>query len=918
MEAKLMLTRRILAKRFVYAKCGTNGPGVKKPATTVPHIQSRASLLVIGLLTVIAGILLPTTVSAETSVLEVLQVGWDGQVVPGSWSPVRVRLTGGNSDVAGRVEVVSKARVQTGPQATPIEYAIAAYGQEVALPAGVAKEVTLWVPGIPAMGSNVGSPGSVRLVVNGGTVAEEKVEFRSAKTPLWPLIGVLADSPAIARALRQVELPVQGLPVPLSVASLAAADLPPSAERLSALSALAVQGNAAIALTGEQREALQQWVVAGGHLLVSGGPDAPRAASVLPDGALPVTFSGADGSADLSPLGVWADFKGRALATGPAVRFRPEKGSPLAGSSNFPLAWRIGLGQGTITLLAADPGLEPLMDWPGTPALLRKGLEPALPATGEINEKLQYIQMQQRNPSILLQGAVQALPPEAFPGWQIMALLLGGFVLVVGPGLHLVLWRVDRRIWSWAIVPVAALLVAGGMYYLGVGRDGRDVLVNVVSHVRLDPNGEQAMQAVIAGFFAPTHSTLTVDVPGDIPVQPSTNTGFQPYSTFGGPAASGSTEPPFHVVAGRDTRVEFNSGQWGVRSLAISRLLDNTGRITAKLQIEEGLIKGTVRNDTPYLLEDAGVLVGQSAAKLGSLAPGQTASVALDPGPPAAAFGNRYPISWRLFGKPRGARTSGTAGVAIAVPAPPPPLAASSTMRYYGGPGGMPEQYEVSQDPEVQRRIRLMDSIVNIPQPGPNSQSMPLTFLAFTRASVGERLPAAGSHPTFYLTLLDQPLSLDLPPGRFTIPPAMIPAEVVSQGGGFGGGSNGTIGWIQIQGSSMVYQFRPPLPITSKVDALVIGTRQMGQSTSFSPGKGMATPPPSAIPLPAEAGVFSIYDWQSATWEQLPGGAEEVRLQPAPAYVGSDGSVKLQVSSGPDRVVMFLQPELTVEGTVSK
>ncbi len=904
----------MLAERPVCPKRNGNVAGVKKPAMTVPCLRHGAGRLLIGMVTAVACLLLPTPVSADAPALEVLQVGWDGQVVPGSWSPVRVRLTGGSSDLAGRVEVVSKARIQTGPQATPIEHAVGAYGQDVALPAEVAKEVTLWVPSSPDMGGNLGSAGSVRLVANGRTIAEERVEFRAAKTPFWPLMGVLADSPTIARALAQVELPVQGLPVPLSVARLAAADIPPSAERLSALSALVVQGNAATALTGEQRAALRQWVAAGGHLLLSGGPEASRAASVLPAGALPVTFAGADGSADLSALGVWAEFKGQSPSSGPAARFRAEQGSLLAGSPDLPLAWRLGLGQGTVTLLAADPGLEPLASWPGTPALLRKALEPALPGAGEMNQKLQYLQMQQRDPSNLLRGAVEALPPEALPGWQSVALLLGCFLLVVGPGLHLVLWRADRRIWSWAVVPAAAVLLAGGMYYVGVGRDGRDVLVNVVSHVRLDPEGGQARQAVMAGFFGPTHSSLTVEVPGDTPVRAGASSSFQPYSPYGG--ASGSTDPPFHVVGGRDTRVEFDSGQWGMRTVTLSRWLENAGRITAKLQLEGGLIKGTVRNDTPYLLEDAGVLVGQTAAKLGSLAPGQTASVALDPGPPANPFGNRYPISWRLFGKPRGTAASGSGGVAVAVPAPAVSVAVSSSARYYVQPGGMPEQLQVPQDPEVQRRIRLMDPIVNVPRPGPGSQSMPLTFLAFTRAPVGEKLPSAGGHPSFYLTLLDQPLQLELPPGPFTIPQAMTPAEVVSQSGGFGGGGNGTLNWIQLQGGSLVYQFHPPLPAKSKVDALVIGTRQVGPSTAYSPAKGMAPPPPNAAPGPAEAGVFSVYNWQSAAWEPLPGGTEEVRLQPAAPYVGSDGSVKLQVSTDPDRVVMFLQPELTVEGTV--
>jgi hypothetical protein len=39
-------------------------------------------------------------------------------------------------------------------------------------------------------------------------------------------------------------------------------------------------------------------------------------------------------------------------------------------------------------------------------------------------------------------------------------------------------------------------------------------------------------------------------------------------------------------------------------------------------------------------------------------------------------------------------------------------------------------------------------------------------------------------------------------------------------------------------------------------------------------------------------------------------------VQPATAYVGPDGLVKVQVSAGSDRLLRFVQPELAVEGTV--
>ncbi len=875
---------------------------------------AKASIPAIGvlalLLFLVAGLMVPSRVVGSETSLEVLRVGWDGAIVPGTWTPVRVRVTGGDADLNARVEVVMKARYQTGPQSPTVEYPVGAYGQEMALPAGAAKEVTLWAMGDGNPGA--GMSGSARLLVGREVLAEQKIEFKAAKTPYWPLVGVLADNPSVYRALSQIELPVQGLPVALTAARLAPVDLPTDAERLRAFNALVVQGNAAATANGEQRRAVQEWVVGGGHLLVAGGPEGARAASLLPPTVLPVTFTGVDSAADLSGLAEWAGVREEILASGPVALFSGAGGSVLAGAADHPLAWRVSLGRGTVTVLAADPGLEPLAGWSGAPALLRKALEAALPNSNE-NEKMLYIRAQEQDLAARIAGAAEALPPEAFPDWQTVALILGGFALLVGPLGHLLLWRANRRGWVWLVVPTAAVLLSGALYYMGVGQGGRDVLVNVVAHLRLDPDAGQAKQSVVAGFYAPTHAELAVQVPGDAPVRAIARNSGPAYGFGGMVPGSVPVEPPFCVIGGRDTRIEFDSGRWAMRSVALSRILGSeTGRISAHLGLESGLIKGTIQNDTPYPLEDAAVTVGQNLVKLGSLAPGQSAPVVLDPVVAANPFGPRWPPSLLLFGRPRGSGSGGGPAapyVSVAVPAG---VSSVSVRAMPGVPGGMPEQLEMPSDPEVQRRSRLLEAVNNFSY-GPTGPTMPFSFVAFTRAKVGGELPEAGAHPTYYLTLLEQPLRLDLPPGPFILPPALSPVELTEQTGGFGGGSSGTISWVQLNGGSATYSFRPPLPPKAKADALVITTQQIGSAAAMGPAR---PPHPDAVPGPAEEGIFSVYNWESAAWDPLPAGREQARLEPASPYLGPEDTVKVRVNAGADRVVSIIQPELTVEGRV--
>lgn len=836
--------------------------------------------------------------AAADGELTVLQVGWDGTVVPGTWSPVRVQVTGGAAESRARVEVLIRNRYQPNPQASAVEYPVGAYGQEVALPAGSTKEIVIWVPADVGAGTMTGS---VRLSAGGRTIAEQPVEFRTTRTGYWPLVGVLAESPAVARAVSGIELAYQGLPVPLSVAKLSAADLPPNAERLRALTGLVVQGNAATTLTGEQRGTLQEWVTGGGHLILLGGPDAGRAAMALPPGSLPIAFLGADASADLAPLGLWAEAP--SPGSGPAARFQAASGSPVAGTAERPLAWRLNLGQGTVTLLAADVGLEPLASWAGAPGLLRKALEPAL-ANAADDERSAQARTQARFNALRLQSAVDSLPADAFPDWQSVALILGLFALVVGPLLHFLLWRADRREWVWLAVPAAALAVSGGLYFLGIGRDGRDILLNAVGHLRIEADGG-ARYTLTAGFFAPTHGDLAVSVPGDTPVRAWTRAnGYVP----GVWAAGGGvpSEPPYHVVGGRDTRVEFTGNEWSMRSVIVERALGReVGSVVARLGLDGGLLRGTVRNDTPFTLEDAALFVGQSAVKLGTIAPGQTAPVVLEPGPAADAYKGSYPLSYRIFGQPIAPGAPGAGLVA-------PPGVASSGIVISGPGGGM---LQIPQDAEIQRRVRLFDTVISQARYGPFGQSMPLTFVAFTRAAIDPDLPRAGNHPVYQLTLVEQPVRLELSPGPFTLPPGLMPPETGFQGArGFtSGGTAGGLQWFQIESTNVGFVFRPPLPPRARVEALTIATRQVGPAVSISASRG-APPPANPNYGPAEDGVFGIYNWQTAAWEPLRGGEEQARVAPGAPYVGPDGTVRVQVSTGADRLVRFVPPELTVDG----
>jgi hypothetical protein len=445
--------------------------------------------------------------------------------------------------------------------------------------------------------------------------------------------------------------------------------------------------------------------------------------AALPPGTLPLTLGSVDGNASLTDLAGWVGAAEPPAGPGPVVLLQ-STGAPLAGSPERPLAWRFSLGAGWVTVLAVDPGLEPLASWSGTPALLRRALEPSLPAA--LEPALQRAKrLADRNGAPHLERAAGQVPPGAFPGWQVVAVVLGGFALLAGPLTHLVLARLDRRTWLWLVVPAEAALVGGLLYLVGVGRDGRDVLSSAVGYVLLDPEHGRTQQSLAIGFYAPLHPGLTATLPADSLAWPAGD---------GGPAQPAAPtrddSPRVRSLAGADGRLEFLADPAKVRTVLLERRLGSeVGEVAGDLERRGAVISGSVRNDTPFALVDAAVVVDDRLIKLGQLAPGETRSL------PAASLSatparNDPPLASRL----------------VLAPVHDDPTARS------------PEAW--TRDPEALRQIGLLSAVLALDWPPRPSPASSATFFAFTREPVGPAIPSADGRPVHHLTLFEQRLAL--------------------------------------------------------------------------------------------------------------------------------------------------------------
>jgi uncharacterized protein DUF4350 len=297
----------------------------------------------------------------------------------------------------------------------------------------VDKDVKLWVP--------IQGDGNYSLtfhVINShGQQTAEATALAKASNGGLPFIGSVASAPTVQAQIGHIQVPYQqGLSAQAASIGTAPGDMPPRGEYLSAFHGLVVEGNAVSALTTEQRQAVLEWVEQGGHLVTAGGPDAAQALHVLDtDPALPARFAAVETSIDLQPLAAWVS-PGSATTPGvgsaATIQIQADTTQLLAGAPERPLAVRAPVGDGTLTLLAADPALDPLRGWDGTPALLQQALQPALSVSRQSSyQRTPPVMMRGHDDAMRLVSALDALPPQAFPNWQRVGLPFGATVAAV-------------------------------------------------------------------------------------------------------------------------------------------------------------------------------------------------------------------------------------------------------------------------------------------------------------------------------------------------------------------------------------------------------------------------------------------------------------------------------------------------------
>ncbi len=545
--------------------------------------RARRALAATGFVMAALGALAGPAAGADGLTMEG-RILLNGNARIGSWMAIEVHLVNTGPAIQGELRLAGGSQGQT------------RFGASVDLPTQSDKTYVLYAQP-PAFGSEL----EIVLASGQQKVASTKARFSIHDTTQL-VVAIVAERPeGIVGGLRL--LPNQNQVAPL-VMSIGPRDLPERVEAWNMIDRIVWQDVDADRLTPAQLDSLRGWVAGGGRLVIAGGTAGPRALAAFPDVLLPYRPTT---TTDVPPAALGGLLGEIPAATRdlPALSGELVEGRALATVGDRVVAAERTYGSGQVTLLGFDPTAAWIADSRTGEGLWRR-LLPARSFGGLVFSD-----------DNMLVSAVSQLPSLALPPIGGLIALLGAYIVLIGPANYLVLRRLDRREWAWLTMPVLVIVFTVGAFGFGAALRGNDVIVNEVAIVRGAPGATDGSGQIYVGIFSPSRGRYQVEVPGGALLSAPINDFFGAQ----GPATQ------LDVLQGDPARVRDLAVGYGSLRTIRAETPVTVPLIETDLRLEDGRLKGTVRNLSSDVLERPAVVLGGTVATLQDLAPGAVATI---------------------------------------------------------------------------------------------------------------------------------------------------------------------------------------------------------------------------------------------------------------------------------------------------
>jgi hypothetical protein len=401
--------------------------------------------------------------------------------------------------------------------------------------------------------------------------------------------------------------------------------------------------------------------------------------------------------------------------------------------NELPLVVRSARGLGELVFEGIDLAEPPLANWSGRSDFVRALLRPYLADADQLKSKQKLVSFGYDD----LAGALRQRLGRSFAGvsaigFPLVAALVIGYVLLLGPLSYLFVEKLLRRPWvAWVTLPLVVLGTSvGAALLLGAAKRADRVRMNTAELVDVDLTTGRSRGTCWATLYSPQAKRFDVALAPRAPdgeavasVQSLVSWLGLPGSGVGGMHSAGEPIDVTGVGYRESSNLEQLVGlpvlTSSTKSLGARWDTEQNWQaappIAAELHVgDDGLIVGKLANDTGAKLVNACLLFGQWGYRLGDLAPGQQ----LEVGPELSAIRVRTIVTRR-------ARQQSAAGQSVFLADRATADELLSVMMFYqaaGGEGfaGLPNRYQASCD--LSRLLELGRAILIAGGNRPGSQ----------------------------------------------------------------------------------------------------------------------------------------------------------------------------------------------------
>jgi len=578
--------------------------------------------------------------------------GFDGIAKLGAWSRVEVKVCSLNKNISGEIEV----EVNTDQARRVI------FSKPVELTAGIEQEVSFEVPVITVK-KNI----DIRFRENKKVLAETTCNFKRLLPSNVLMIGVLSEDsdafnwlngntvPASSGKGAEIEekikaliasgqLNAPGSIVPVTddyfqkheavVIPLDRNSFPDRNEIMDSFDILMISRYDTSLLDDSQVSVLEEWVEAGGLLILGTGISWQKVYHGLPESLKPFPVTG---TGDVNTSETIEKFTGRdadginlKLAQGELdfmhvinnleedYRYLMYDNYIIAGDMNNPVAIKYRKENGAIVVLTFDPSVEPFVSWSNKTAFMENIFRYTATVIRERfydNGSGYYRRYSYQNTG--MQGLANDVPFDKVPPFRLMFIILAVYVILAGPVLYVILKLKDKRDWAWVLIPVLSVSFLAFMYVFGYKTRYNTAIVNTASLVEIRPGSDKAFVSSSIGVFNNRRGTLTVEYDNNNGVL----TPFieQNYNYWYGREDLESKVVAKYTMGDRIKLEQYNVSLWTPKILYAEKTIPFDGSILDNITIKDGRIRGIIENSTPYDLLDAVLIIGSNIVRIGDI-----------------------------------------------------------------------------------------------------------------------------------------------------------------------------------------------------------------------------------------------------------------------------------------------------------